>query len=252
MIYLLAGKGAAAMAEYCRPDTLFAFDYDGTLTGLVTRPEDARTSAEIEKILYELATLAPVAVISGRGLRDLKERFDETKIHLVGNHGIEGLTAQSAQFTSINAGWVDQLAQFFVRRELDVLIEDKAYSLSVHYRTAPDPVKYRDEILLAVETLAPKPRIIFGDYVVNVIPEKAPHKGDALRVLAKRVGARRSIFIGDDQTDEDVFGMGDANLLCVKVRSPGPAPVPTRANYFLHSQAEMASLLQKMVQILKA
>jgi trehalose 6-phosphate phosphatase len=255
MNYLFSESGLKAFEEYCDQDTLFAFDYDGTLTEIVADPGATRTPKAIEDLIYEMADLAPVAVISGRGLRDLQERFDQKRVFLIGNHGIEGIVIHDiSEFKNASAGWVDQLTQYFVDHDMsdEVLIENKLFSLSVHYRKSPEPVKTREKILKAVERLSPVPRIIFGDYVINVVPQAAPHKGHALLDLMKETGVHKAVFLGDDQTDEDVFGLNGTKLLTVKVRSPGPAPVPSRAQYYLHSQSEMLGLLQKIVQSLKA
>ena len=47
-----------------------------------------------------------------------------------------------------------------------------------------------------------------GKCVVNIVPAEAPHKGDALRLAMRRLRCRSAIYLGDDETDEDVFGLG--------------------------------------------
>ena len=71
---------------------LFLFlDYDGTLTPIVSRPELALCPPEVKGRLEKLRDLPGVylAIISGRSLRDLREKVGVSGIFYVGNHGLE-------------------------------------------------------------------------------------------------------------------------------------------------------------------
>lgn len=84
-------------------------------------------------------------------------------------------------------------------------VEDKRYSLAIHYpRGVPERAAH-DAILDALGDLPPGLRLTHGKSLINVIPARAPNKGDALLNHWDRVGTKRAIFIGDDRTDEDVF-----------------------------------------------
>ena len=48
-------------------------------------------------------------------------------------------------------------------------------------------------------------RVIPGKLVINVVPDAAPSKGDALVALRDRTEADIAMYVGDDVTDEDVF-----------------------------------------------
>lgn len=252
MIYLFSEEGFRELDKICQARTLFAFDFDGTLAAIVENPENAKMTVEVESALKELSALAPSAVITGRGLDDIRQKVPFETLHHIGNHGIEGVHVNEelrAQFKNAVAGWMDQLTQFFVNRERDdFLIEDKIYSLSVHYRASKDPHEAVALILEGVRSLEPVPRIIYGDCVVNMVPVGAPHKGDALMELVKREKVEKVFFIGDDQTDEDVFGLDEPSLMAVKVRTPGPVVVPTHAKYYIRSQKEILPLLLHMTE----
>jgi trehalose 6-phosphate phosphatase len=255
MIYLFSKDGIEELERYCDADTLFAFDYDGTLAAIVDDPNLAVTNGEVYKALRELIKLAPTAVITGRALSDIRARIPLEAIHHIGNHGIEGVPIskpQMADFKNFTAGWVAQLAQYFIKAERgDLLIEDKVFSLSIHYRKVLDPHAAVALILKAVSELTPLPRVIYGDCVVNLLPSGAPHKGHALLELALKAKAKKIFFIGDDQTDEDVFGLDEPRLMSVKVRTPGPVDVPTHAKYYINSQIEMLPLLRVIIERLR-
>src|SRR3989344_5814712 len=91
MKYLLSNSGKQSMEALRFTDTLYAFDFDGTLAPIVANPDDARMSAKNIGLLKELNKLASVAVISGRSLTDLKKRLPFRPKYLVGNHGLEGV-----------------------------------------------------------------------------------------------------------------------------------------------------------------
>lgn len=247
MIHLFSEKGLRALARYA--DAFVAFDYDGTLAPIVRVPSEAKAAPHVQELLARLAAERPTAIITGRGLLDITERLPDPNLQRVGNHGIEGSgvvdEAARSEFIHAVTGWVDQLTQGLGLlnnddRRAGILIEDKIYSLSVHYRGAADPFKAKELILAASTKLLPRPRVQEGDHVVNLLPQGAPNKGVAMMELWKRSGRERAIFVGDDVTDEDVFQLPVSNLLKVRVgRGDGSA-----AEYFVESVDEVARILE--------
>ena len=72
-MFTLEGEAALASALACSP--LLAFDFDGTLAPIVTDPDDARIPAPVARRLDRLASLLPVAIITGRAVADVRERL---------------------------------------------------------------------------------------------------------------------------------------------------------------------------------
>src|SRR5512136_1712995 len=70
---------------------LLLTDFDGTLSPIVGRPEEAVLPGDTRRVLETLAGHARVgvAVISGRALGDIKNRVGIQGITYAGNHGIE-------------------------------------------------------------------------------------------------------------------------------------------------------------------
>lgn len=64
-------------------------DYDGTLTPIVSQPEDAWLSDSMQQTLRELARQAPVAILSGRDLDDVRRRVNLDGIVYAGSHGFD-------------------------------------------------------------------------------------------------------------------------------------------------------------------
>ena len=241
MKYLLDKDGVRALEAFCMAETLFAFDYDGTLAPIVDDPRKAKMRLKTSNLLCDIATLVPVALISGRSRQDVAQ-FVSCKVdYVVGNHGLEGIPGGSPsleQAESACRAWNARL-QSEISIE-GVVIEDKRYSLALHYRMAQDKRQAKAVLLETASALMPPPRIVMGKCVVNLISPGAPHKGIALLEVMLRSGSRSAVYFGDDDNDEDVFRLGEENLLTVRIgRSDHSA-----ALFYLNSQDEMDQVLR--------
>lgn len=246
---LFESEGLKALEAFCRPQTLFAFDYDGTLAPLVDNPAEAGMRAETKRLMAELLCRAPVAVISGRKRSDLGHFLPEGVHFLVGNHGLEGISSGSTTLGTAARccqEWAKVLGPRLARAE-GITLEDKVYSLTLHYRMAEDKALAQATIAAAVAELSPQPRIILGKDVVNLIAEGAPHKGSALLELVQRSGAEAAVFCGDDDNDEDAFSLEVESHLTIRVG----ARADSAARYFLPSQQDMDRMLELCLGFLK-
>jgi trehalose 6-phosphate phosphatase len=244
--------GAAALRGLAVPSTLFAFDLDGTLAPIVAAPSEARVPEAVRGRMADLCRLARVAVLTGRSVRDAARRLGFSPHVLVGNHGAEGTPsalAREGRFTELARRWEEQLAGALPEAlRGGVEVENKGPSLAVHYRGAPDPAAAREAILLAADRLVPEPRRIPGIFVVNLLPADAPLKGEALVELLDGCGAPRALYVGDDETDEEVFRLPGGTVLGVRVGcSPG-----SRAEWCLEGQEEVGRLLYEILALLRA
>lgn len=251
MKYLFANEGLTALAELAAVRTLYAFDFDGTLAPIEARPENVRTPANVMRLLGTLAGLASVAVISGRRRADLQGRLPGAIRHLVGNHGNEGgpVTTDEAAMRAITRGWREQLTALLGSdaHRRGVLIEDKALSLSLHFRLARDRDAAAARLTAAIERLQPAPRVIGGKLVFNLLPPGAKTKFEALAAIAAAEQAQAVLFVGDDDTDEFVFAHAPAHWLTVRVERERSSA----ARYFLHQQSGVAMLLDHLVKALQ-
>ncbi|NUM89735.1 MAG: trehalose-phosphatase, partial [Bdellovibrionales bacterium] len=72
-----------------------------------------------------------------------------------------------------------------------------------------------------------------------------PHKGTALVEAMRHIGAEAAFYVGDDDTDEDVFSLPEGNIVTVRVgRRAG-----SRAQFFLQRQRDINRLLRRLVSL---
>jgi trehalose 6-phosphate phosphatase len=197
--------GRRILAELRRPGTLVVLDFDGTIAPLVRDRTAARMTARTRRLLAALGAERDVAVLSGRGLADLEARVEGLPVRwAVGGHGAEwpGGRVSRALVRRV-AGWRRRLEERLA--DVDGIdLEDKEVSLSVHWRAARDAARAEAAVEGAAAGL-PGAAFIAGKRVLNVVPEDAPHKGDALARLVKVSRCQRVLFVGDDVTDESAF-----------------------------------------------
>jgi trehalose 6-phosphate phosphatase len=255
--YLFDEPGIAHLRLALRSNPLIGLDFDGTLAPLVDDPMQARMSAVFRQSLAALARARSVAIISGRAVHDLRRLVTLDGLFLLGSHGIEngpGWPASAHGYRALTDQWRAQLAQAGIvserhRSAHGAWLEDKAVSLSVHYRVAEaEPAeaagRQLDTLTAIIEQLQPAPRIVPGRCLFNLVPPNAPSKGSALAHLATRLGCSHAIFAGDDQTDEDAFRVEHLEVLSVRV---GYSPA-SQARYFLNDQSEVLHLLEALIE----
>lgn len=239
--------------QVIRPGMLCAFDFDGTLAPIVTEPHKAEVSLAILGRLHMLCASTPVAVITGRSLADVRARLDFAPGFVVGNHGLEGVPGRedcSAHYRETCLAWEQDLqAALAVLAARDatcagIWVENKTYSLSVHYRLARDHGQAEAELAALFARLAPAPHIINGKCVFNLLPPGAANKGTAFDQLLRVSGAPTALYVGDDVTDEDIFRLQLPQLLSVRIeRSPDSA-----AECYLDQQRDMVQLLDELIR----
>jgi len=257
VIDLFSPEGEAALARIAGRRTLYAFDFDGTLAPLVDRPDDARASDRTMALLAKLATMVPTALLTGRSVDDLHRRMPFTPLHVVGNHGAEGLPGSAgpswaasvpgsnADQRAIVAAWLERLPHALAAEGLgaDIVVEPKSHSLSIHYRLASDQEAAEHALHAAIAALHPAPRVIGGKCVFNLLPEGAPDKGDALATLVRFERCDAAFFIGDDVTDESAFRIASPSWVTVHVG----AHDESAACFFIADQSAIDHCLERLL-----
>lgn len=247
MTPLFSRQNAEVLTPLGQGRVLLAFDFDGTLAPIVKNRDAAHMRPETAKAFQELCRLAPCAVISGRSLADLQPRLQNAKVqHVVGNHGLE--YAKVDKRFEKETSELRRLLSRTLNEVAGVEIEDKRFSLSVHFRLAPKKSIARRAILEALKQVASKMRVVPGKDVFNVVSRRAPHKGHCLLHLRRLHGHPPTLFIGDDVTDEDVFRLKASRRL-VTVRIGQSAQ--SKAQYYLRSQHDMDLLLHRLIQLIR-
>ena len=239
---------------------LLLFDYDGTLTPIVERPEMAVLDPETRALLAGLSQDKRflLGIISGRSLDDVRGRVGISGLVYAGNHGLE-IQGPGLDFTHPAA---DELRETQgrvyarLRQELvdapGVILEDKGLTLSLHYRLTP--CEYVDNVEeMFAATVAPflaegHVEVGRGKKVLAVRPRVPWNKGTAIAKIKETYGSSLvTIFFGDDVTDEDGFAVvQEGGGIAVMV---GPAGQPTRAMYRVDSPQEVVETLQLLAQL---
>ncbi len=244
MRHVLAEASRAPLGEFARSRLLVAFDYDGTLAPITSNPAQAPMRDRTRELLRELCRRYPCVVISGRARHDVQLLLSGIELAAVaGNHGAE-LPGFEENASAEVSGWRAHLADALGGLP-GVLVEDKQHSLSVHYRAAGDKTAARSRIFEVVAQLD-SARVIGGKDVVNLVPKGARHKGYALDELRRGASCDAALYVGDDETDEDVFKMRRAlRLLTVRVG----VKRASEAEYYVKTQREVDALIEALVEL---
>lgn len=241
---ILSQANREILEQFAWSNVLMAFDFDGTLAPIVTNRDRASMRSITRERLEALSKLYPIVVISGRSQADIRGRLKGTGVReVVGNHGIEPWQATDLVMVEVQR-WMPTLEKRLAAWR-GVQIEDKGFSVAVHYRQSREKKRARAAILETATALGDV-RVIGGKQVVNILPSDAPHKGLALERERERLGCDTAVYVGDDETDEDVFGLEQpGRLLTIRVG----AKRTSQAAYCLRSQAEMDELLRLLIEL---
>ncbi len=242
---LLSRQNRVLLDQLAWSNVLLAFDFDGTLAPIVANRHQAAMRARTARLLTTVCERYPSAVISGRAKADVARRLSGAKVkYLIGNHGLEpGTRLGTFERQVLQA---HPLLEAALEAVPGIDIENKRYSLAVHYRRSREKPKAREAIRRGVASLPVAMRVIPGKLVINVVPGAAPNKGDALLALRDRTESDVAMYVGDDVTDEDVFRIDQpGRLFTVRVgRSRTSA-----ARYYLREQQEIDTLLEHLVAL---
>jgi trehalose 6-phosphate phosphatase len=245
-------------AEYI----LLLTDYDGTLTPIVDRPEQAVLNNDTRKLLQKLVKNRryTVGVISGRALSDLKSKIDLDGIIYAGNHGLE-IEGFGASFLEPIAeemrpffGMLNKALSATMRGIKGVFVENKGLTLSVHYRMVKgtEERKVHDAFEKITDPLnvTGQIKVTHGKKVYEIRPPVDWNKGKAVAWLVARLkdesGQAQAvpIYLGDDLTDEDAFKVinrdGGISIFV------GDEDSKSVAKYLLKSPEEVAEFLKML------
>jgi trehalose 6-phosphate phosphatase len=211
------GKQTSLPAEILRFDldrTAVFLDVDGTLLDIAATPLEVHVPPHLREALYALWQQldGAIAFISGRPIAELDRIFAPLRLPAVGGHGAEIRFLPKGEIRRSSIATLDEdlRADFAQISKIGkgIIVEDKGYSLAIHYRLAPE---HGGEIMKNVVAICKHERcasleVLPGKLVVEVKPG-GYDKGTGLREMmsAETFKGRRPIFIGDDVTDNAAF-----------------------------------------------
>lgn len=233
-------------------------DFDGTLAPIAERPELAAMPDRTRRALDRLMAMAGVsaAVVSGRGLADVRERAGIPGIGYAGNHGmeIEGAGLRRIHPEAAAARPELEAVAAIIEPALEgidgAFLEDKGLTLSIHYRLAPDHAEEVREIVLEAARGRPQLEVFEGKMIVEVRPRVEWHKGKAVLFLLGQMRPPADapvLYLGDDRTDEDAFralaawNRAAEGILIAEHPSPHSA-----ATAWLRDPAEVGALFEAL------
>src|SRR6266404_4815073 len=220
----LVDRGETSPRRIPAPDELaqrlgeyaFLLDIDGTLLDLAPTPREVWVPPGLANTLNRLLerTAGALALVSGRSLNDIDLIFAPEQFPAVGGHGAEMRISWDSEAVATHAPPMDKELKrrlaAIAKLSPGILLEDKGYSLALHYRLAPHAEK---AIYAAVSLI----RADLPNAPIEVLPGKCvceiKHSGfnkatGVLELMTREpFKGRRPIFIGDDVTDEAVFGI---------------------------------------------
>ncbi|AJT42616.1 trehalose-phosphatase [Psychromicrobium lacuslunae] len=229
---------------------LVAMDFDGTMSPLVPRAEDARALPENAAAFAALTELprTSTALISGRALASLRMAAQPPqRTLLVGSHGAERWFGPAEPALELNAEQTKLLAavsQIFDRvagQYPGVTVEHKPAGVVLHTRQADERSAER-AVALAEQALQTLPLAPHRGKQVLEASVLQVDKGQGLELLRERSSATALLFAGDDTTDENGFRALRAGDVGVKVGEGD-----TAAEFRIDSVAQTAELLQLLL-----
>jgi len=212
--------------------TAIFLDVDGTLLDIAPTPLEVRVPQHLSLALERLSARmgGAIAFITGRPVAEIDRIFHPLRMPAAGGHGAEiRLTPKDNIHRSRIATLDDELREDLTRiGELDsgIIVEDKGFSLAIHYRQAP---QFGREVMEHIVHICRSERcesleVLPGKLVVEIKPS-GYDKGTGLRELMSNppFAGRRPIFIGDDVTDNAAFAvLPDFNGIGISVGGPVP------------------------------
>lgn len=217
-----------------RLDWAYFFDIDGTLVDIAESPERVNVDAALRRLIETLHRSAggAVALVSGRAIADIDALFPGSALPVAGQHGAERRDGAGtvthharlpAQFPQLRSELSD-----LVKRHAGLRLEDKGFSLALHYRQAPQLGGFVHRVMRSLHARRRKNlHLQVGKRVVELLPAGS-NKGSAVLEFMKEppFRGRTPVFIGDDVTDEAAFAI--VNRLGGHSVKVGPGPTTAR------------------------
>jgi trehalose 6-phosphate phosphatase len=239
-------------------------DYDGTLTPIVERPEDAVISDSMRDVVQGLAGRCTVCVVSGRDRPVVQALMGIHDLVVAGSHGFDIWSPTQGTIEHDAAhGYADLLAAVTARLRDELagiagaLVEPKKASVAAHYRLVATDERGRvGEVVERLLAEHPEElKVTPGKMVYELQPRIEWDKGRAVLHLLEALQLDREdvvpLYLGDDITDEHAFQALDGRGIGIFVGDPDDPEVAgrtTAADFVLASIDEVERLLGSLAR----
>lgn len=236
------------------PHLVLILDYDGTLVPIAPQPALAPPDDDLLALLARLAAHPRIQlhVVSGRRRVELESWLGALPIGLHAEHGFWSRLAGTTAWTALepaDAAWKDTMRPILddaTRRTAGSFVEEKTASLAWHYRAAEPERAHRRVHALQTEHLdllrEHRLDLLLGSRVIEVRPQSV-HKGRVVpTILAAAPKGAAIVAIGDDRTDEDLFGALPTSALTIHVGAESSC-----ARYRLADPGAVRGLLRRLM-----
>lgn len=231
-------------------------DYDGTLTPIAAHPDMAKIPQATKNILEKLSKIPEMflAIISGRGVTNVKEMVGLNDIIYAGNHGLEVLYPDGSTYNhQLPGDFNSEVKQLIKKLEAEVVkdgawIENKGPSLTFHFRAVPEHLQSEIESKALKIMEAGNFRIGKAHCALEIRPKVDWNKGTvALMLLDKQYENKwkenvKVVFVGDDTTDEDAMKALKGNAATFRIAQN--ADIVTNAERKIASTADVVKILK--------
>jgi trehalose 6-phosphate phosphatase len=252
-----AGRAGLAALRADPRRALIALDYDGTLSPIVSRPEDAVPAEGTVEVLTALAgRVGRLALLTGRPAQvvvDLGDFASVPGLVVLGQYGVERWEGGRLTAAPPAAGIAAARAELPGLVEwLGAQVEDKGLSLVVHTRNAQ--VGAQERLAEPVGELARRVglEVHHGRRVLELRPPGFDKHGALLAVAEPRPSA--VLFVGDDVGDGRAFDAVDElraegvpGLTVFSDSDEGPPSLRSRADVVVDGPAGVVTLLRELL-----
>jgi trehalose-phosphatase len=246
-------------------DVLLFLDYDGTLTPIVSDPEEAYLGEDMKSLIQRLSCVYPVSIVTGRGM-DCISHFLGTdirsRVSVAASHGFdielsngERMQIADHKLTKVFNEFRRRLRLAFPHFPAGCAIEETDYSATLHYRHAgvrewTKVEEMFDELISEFPNLEKRR----GKMVFEARLRCDWNKGKAVEWMARKISNNPEecfvVYIGDDLTDEDAFDRVNKTFpfhLSVIVSGEEELTRPTLAEFRMTDQTDVYKYLRKLL-----
>lgn len=254
-------------ADYLSPQQSYylLLDIDGTLADFTLNPKDSVIPTSTLTLLQKIQSCGvKIAAVTGRSMAEARQMLSPLSLPIAATHGLEIAFDDSDDNNDVNVAFVDTIELAAIRKAImhsctpfdDFTIENKPYSVALHFRQNPTLADVAHTIMLEISKNYPNWVLKPGKFVWEMTP-KGVNKGAAILTLLKKMQDKEDvcpIFIGDDITDEAGFMavQGDSKSLAddsqlIKGMGIKVGCEPTSANYYVRDTHEVTVLLNSFL-----